>query len=131
MATFFFQGLMPFRSSDKIWKQIFWGVGVDTSLTFPYPIFPIFLKPAREFKPWKTNAVPPPESYVAEPEKKKGPPPGMDMAIKWSSVYEDNGEDAPKPYTGKARFLPTEEQPSDSGRSCTARELHFFFLLLC
>ncbi|XP_074524532.1 UPF0690 protein C1orf52 homolog [Halichoeres trimaculatus] len=71
-------------------------------------------EPAREFKPWKTNAVPPPESYAAEPEKKKGPPPGMDMAIKWSNVYEDNGEDAPQAYTGKAQFLPTEEQPSDS-----------------
>ncbi|XP_029939873.1 UPF0690 protein C1orf52 homolog [Salarias fasciatus] len=71
-------------------------------------------EPAKEFKPWKTNAVPPPESYTAEPERKKGPPPGMDMAIKWSNVYEDNGDDAPQPYTGKARFLPTEEQPSDS-----------------
>ncbi|XP_008332396.2 UPF0690 protein C1orf52 homolog [Cynoglossus semilaevis] len=72
-------------------------------------------EPIREFKPWKTNAVPPPESYAAEPEKKKGPPPGMDMAIKWSSVYEDNGEDAPHAYTGKARFLPDEEQQhSDS-----------------
>ncbi|XP_034561001.1 UPF0690 protein C1orf52 homolog [Notolabrus celidotus] len=72
-------------------------------------------EPARQFKPWKTNAVPPPESYTAEPEKKKGPPPGMDMAIKWSNVYEDNGEDAPQAYTGNARFLPTEEeQPSDS-----------------
>lgn len=70
-------------------------------------------EPAKEFKPWKTNAVPPPQSYTAEPEKKKGPPPGMDMAIKWSNVYEDNGEDAPR-HTGKARFLPTEEQPSDS-----------------
>ncbi|XP_035509482.1 UPF0690 protein C1orf52 homolog [Morone saxatilis] len=72
------------------------------------------VNPAREFKPWKTNAVPPPDSYTSEPEKKKGPPPGMDMAIKWSNVYEDNGEDAPQPYTGNARFLPTEEQPSDS-----------------
>ncbi|XP_015246664.1 UPF0690 protein C1orf52 homolog [Cyprinodon tularosa] len=71
-------------------------------------------EPAKEFKPWKTNAVPPPESYVAEPERKKGPPPGMDMAIKWSNVYEDNGEDAPNAYSGKARFLPAEEQPSDS-----------------
>lgn len=71
-------------------------------------------EPAKEFKPWKTNAVPPPESYTAEPEKKKGPPPGMDMAIKWSNVYEDNGEDAPQAYTGNARFLPAEEQPSDS-----------------
>ncbi|XP_042338669.1 UPF0690 protein C1orf52 homolog [Plectropomus leopardus] len=67
-------------------------------------------EPAREFKPWKTNAVPPPESYTAEPEKKKGAPPGMDMAIKWSNVYEDNGEDAPQPFTGKARFLPAEEE---------------------
>ncbi|KAM9383854.1 UPF0690 protein C1orf52 homolog [Pholidichthys leucotaenia] len=71
-------------------------------------------EPAREFKPWKTNAVPPPESYTAEPEKKKGPPPGMDMAIKWSNVYEDNGEDAPQAYSGKARFLPAEEQSSES-----------------
>ncbi|XP_005805191.1 UPF0690 protein C1orf52 homolog [Xiphophorus maculatus] len=71
-------------------------------------------EPAREFKPWKTNAVPPPETYAPEPERKKGPPPGMDMAIKWSSVYEDNGDDAPKAYSGKARFLPEEEQPSDS-----------------
>ncbi|KAK5613428.1 hypothetical protein CRENBAI_021822 [Crenichthys baileyi] len=71
-------------------------------------------EPVREFKPWKTNAVPPPESYAAEPEKKKGPPPGMDMAIKWSNVYEDNGDDAPQAYSGKARFLPAEEQPSDS-----------------
>ncbi|XP_049580818.1 UPF0690 protein C1orf52 homolog [Syngnathus scovelli] len=71
----------------------------------------------REFKPWMTNAVPPPQSYVAaEPEmkKKKGPPPGMDMAIKWSNVYEDNGEDAPKAQTEKAQFLPPEEQHVES-----------------
>ncbi|CAL1592710.1 unnamed protein product [Knipowitschia caucasica] len=69
----------------------------------------------KEFTPWKTNAVPPPQSYTAAPEpvKKKGPPPGMDMAIKWSNVYEDNGEDAPA-HAGKARFLPPEEQLSDS-----------------
>ncbi|KAL6108288.1 uncharacterized protein ACO6RY_18857 [Pungitius sinensis] len=71
-------------------------------------------EPAREFKPWKTNAVPPPESYAPEPEKKKGPPPGMDMAIKWSNVYEDNGQDAPQPFTGNARFLPTEEELPES-----------------
>ncbi|XP_031715468.1 UPF0690 protein C1orf52 homolog [Anarrhichthys ocellatus] len=71
-------------------------------------------EPAREFKPWKSNAVPPPESYTVEPEKKKGPPPGMDMAIKWSNVYEDNGEDAPQPFTGNARFLPTEEELPES-----------------
>ncbi|XP_047443831.1 UPF0690 protein C1orf52 homolog [Mugil cephalus] len=85
-------------------KQIDWD-----SLTVKAPE-----EPAREFKPWKTNAVPPPESYTAEPERKKGPPPGMDMAIKWSNVYEDNGEDAPQPFTGNARFLPAEEQPSES-----------------
>lgn len=61
----------------------------------------------KEFKVWKTNAVPPPESYATE-EKKKGPPPGMDMAIKWSNVYEDNGDDAPQ-AAAKARFLPEEE----------------------
>lgn len=46
----------------------------------------------------------------------------MDMAIKWSNVYEDNGDDAPQAATGKARFLPDEEQLPDpeSGRS----ELH-------
>ncbi|XP_033820598.1 UPF0690 protein C1orf52 homolog isoform X2 [Periophthalmus magnuspinnatus] len=69
----------------------------------------------KEFAPWKTNAVPPPQSYSAAPEpvKKKGPPPGMDMAIKWSNVYEDNGADAPA-HSGKARFLPPEEQLSES-----------------
>ncbi|XP_034738164.1 UPF0690 protein C1orf52 homolog [Etheostoma cragini] len=80
-------------------KQIDW-----ESLTVKAPE-----EPAREFKPWKTNAVPPPESYATEPEKKKGAPPGMDMAIKWSNVYEDNGEDAPQPFSGNARFLPEEE----------------------
>ncbi|KAL7397653.1 hypothetical protein ABVT39_025807 [Epinephelus coioides] len=79
-------------------------------------------EPAREFKPWKTNAVPPPESYTTEPEKKKGAPPGMDMAIKWSNVYEDNGEDAPQPYTGNARFLPAEEEPPVSDEESEKQE---------
>ncbi|XP_062308751.1 UPF0690 protein C1orf52 homolog [Osmerus eperlanus] len=70
-------------------------------------------EPAKEFKPWKTNAVPPPQTYATE-EKKKGAPPGMDMAIKWSNVYEDNGDDAPKPHSGNAIFVPEEEQLSDS-----------------
>ncbi|KAK2835211.1 hypothetical protein Q5P01_015695 [Channa striata] len=85
-------------------KQIDWD-----SLTVKAPE-----EPVREFKPWKTNAVPPPESYAAEPEKKKGPPPGMDMAIKWSNVYEDNGEDAPQHHTGNAKFLPADEELSES-----------------
>ncbi|XP_078114600.1 UPF0690 protein C1orf52 homolog [Sander vitreus] len=85
-------------------KQIDW-----ESLTVKAPE-----EPAREFKPWKTNAVPPPESYTTEPEKKKGAPPGMDMAIKWSNVYEDNGEDAPQSFSGNARFLPAEEELSGS-----------------
>ncbi|XP_028259584.1 UPF0690 protein C1orf52 homolog [Parambassis ranga] len=85
-------------------KQIDWD-----SLTVKAPE-----EPVREFQPWKTNAVPPPQSYAAEPVKKKGPPPGMDMAIKWSNVYEDNGEDAPKAFTGKAQFLPAEEQLPES-----------------
>lgn len=86
------------------------------------------MKPAKEFKPWNTTAVPPPESYSAEPVKKKGPPPGMDMAIKWSNVYEDNGEDAPKARTGTAQFLPPEEQLSDSGLSFTVETLVQFCL---
>ncbi|XP_005993917.1 UPF0690 protein C1orf52 homolog [Latimeria chalumnae] len=61
--------------------------------------------PPKEFKVWKTNAVPPPETY--ENEEKKPPPPGMDMAIKWSSMYEDNGEDAPH-LAAKAHVLPEE-----------------------
>ncbi|XP_029110765.1 UPF0690 protein C1orf52 homolog [Scleropages formosus] len=69
-------------------------------------------EPPKEFKMWKTNAVPPPQSYVTE-EKKRAPP-GRDMAIKWSNVYEDNGDDAPQSATGKARFLPDEEQLSHS-----------------
>ncbi|XP_016408683.1 UPF0690 protein C1orf52 homolog [Sinocyclocheilus rhinocerous] len=64
----------------------------------------------KEFKVWKNNAVPPPQTYVTE-EKKKGAPDGMDMAIKWSNVYEDNGDDAPQAHGGPAHFLPEEEEP--------------------
>ncbi|KAM8930026.1 UPF0690 protein C1orf52 homolog [Pelodytes ibericus] len=71
-------------------------------------------EPRREFKVWKTNAVPPPESY--QTEEKKGPPPEMDMAIKWSNMYQDNGEDAPQNAT-KAKFLPEEETQENSGTS--------------
>lgn len=89
------------------------------------------MQPAKEFKPWNTAAVPPPESYSAEPVKKKGPPPGMDMAIKWSNVYEDNGEDAPKAHMGKAQFLPPEEQLSDSGLSFSVETPLLFCLVSC
>ncbi|CAI9547382.1 unnamed protein product [Staurois parvus] len=68
-------------------------------------------EPPREFKVWKTNAVPPPESYKIE--EKKGPPPELDMAIKWSSMYQDNGDDAPQ-QVNKVTFLPDEENPDDS-----------------
>ncbi|NXX14196.1 CA052 protein, partial [Podargus strigoides] len=65
-------------------------------------------EPPREFKVWKSNAVPPPETY-SPPEKKPPPPPALDMAIKWSNIYEDNGQDAPR-QAGGARALPDEEQ---------------------
>ncbi|TRY95196.1 hypothetical protein DNTS_034194 [Danionella cerebrum] len=58
-------------------------------------------EPPKEFKEWKSNAVPPPQTYVSE-EKKKCAPTGMDMAIKWSNVYEDNGDDAPQAHRGPA-----------------------------
>ncbi|XP_009983767.1 PREDICTED: UPF0690 protein C1orf52 homolog, partial [Tauraco erythrolophus] len=62
----------------------------------------------REFRVWRSNAVPPPETYSL-PEKKPPPPPALDMAIKWSNIYEDNGADAPR-QASKAKFLPDEEQ---------------------
>ncbi|XP_019383878.1 PREDICTED: UPF0690 protein C1orf52 homolog [Gavialis gangeticus] len=65
-------------------------------------------EPPKEFKVWKTNAVPPPETYSIT-EKKAPPPPELDMAIKWSNIYEDNGDDAPQ-QTNKVKFLPEEEQ---------------------
>ncbi|XP_072275687.1 UPF0690 protein C1orf52 homolog [Pyxicephalus adspersus] len=68
-------------------------------------------EPPKEFKVWKMNAVPPPESYKVE--EKKGPPPELDMAIKWSSMYQDNGDDAPQ-QASKAKFLPDEEAVADS-----------------
>ncbi|XP_027550064.1 UPF0690 protein C1orf52 homolog [Neopelma chrysocephalum] len=67
-------------------------------------------EPPREFKVWRSNAVPPPETY-SPPEKPPPPAPAVDMAIKWSNIYEDNGDDAPRP-AGKAKFLPDEEQES-------------------
>ncbi|XP_051869055.1 UPF0690 protein C1orf52 homolog [Pristis pectinata] len=50
-------------------------------------------EPPKEFKVWKTNAVPPPETYTVEERKA---PSGVDMAVKWSSMYQDNGDDAPQ-----------------------------------
>ncbi|XP_068095217.1 UPF0690 protein C1orf52 homolog [Hyperolius riggenbachi] len=68
-------------------------------------------EPPKEFKLWKTNAVPPPESYKIE--EKKGPPPELDMAIKWSSMYQDNGDDAPN-QGNKAQVLPDDEAATES-----------------
>ncbi|XP_078416792.1 UPF0690 protein C1orf52 homolog [Cetorhinus maximus] len=65
-------------------------------------------EPPKEFKAWKTNAVPPPETYAVEEKK---PPLGVDMAVKWSSMYQDNGDDAPQ---CKAALLPEEPEISDS-----------------
>uniref|UniRef100_A0A8C5QMU5 Chromosome 1 open reading frame 52 n=1 Tax=Leptobrachium leishanense TaxID=445787 RepID=A0A8C5QMU5_9ANUR len=62
-------------------------------------------EPPREFKVWKTNAVPPPETYQAE---RKAPPAELDMAIKWSSIYQDNGDDAPH-IASNSNLLPQEE----------------------
>lgn len=66
--------------------------------------------PPKEFKVWKSNYVSPPETYSAE---KKPPPPELDMAIKWSNIYEDNGDDAP-PSAKKARLLPEGEETVES-----------------
>ncbi|KAL8177356.1 UNVERIFIED_CONTAM: hypothetical protein K2H54_043921 [Gekko kuhli] len=65
-------------------------------------------EPPKEFKAWNTNAVPPPETYTVK-ETKPPPPPELDMAIKWSNMYEDNGDDAPR-HTNKVNFLPDKEQ---------------------
>ncbi|XP_062437262.1 UPF0690 protein C1orf52 homolog [Rhea pennata] len=60
-------------------------------------------EPPKEFKAWKSSAVPPPPVY--SPPERRPPPPALDMAIKWSNMYEDNGEDAPRPG-GLGRFVP-------------------------
>nr|XP_056701211.1 UPF0690 protein C1orf52 homolog [Euleptes europaea] len=65
-------------------------------------------EPPKEFKAWSTNAVPPPETYSVK-ETKPPPPPELDMAIKWSNMYEDNGDDAPR-HANKVNFLPDKEQ---------------------
>lgn len=65
-------------------------------------------QPPKEFKAWTTHAVPPPETYSVK-ETKPPPPPELDMAIKWSNMYEDNGDDAPR-NPNKVNFLPAEEE---------------------
>lgn len=55
--------------------------------------------------------MPPPETYAQE---RKPPPPELDMAIKWSNIYEDNGDDAPQ-NAKKARLLPEGEETLESG----------------
>ncbi|KAM7317827.1 UPF0690 protein C1orf52 homolog [Microtus oregoni] len=67
-------------------------------------------EPPKEFKVWKSTYVPPPETYSTE---KKPPPPELDMAIKWSNIYEDNGDDAPQ-NAKKARLLPEGEETVES-----------------
>ena len=37
------------------------------------------------------------------------------MAIKWSNIYEDNGDDAPQ-NVKKARLLPEGEETVESGK---------------
>lgn len=37
------------------------------------------------------------------------------MAIKWSNIYEDNGDDAPQ-NAKKARLLPEGEETLESGK---------------
>nr|XP_036868364.1 UPF0690 protein C1orf52 homolog isoform X1 [Manis javanica] len=66
-------------------------------------------EPPKEFKIWKSNCVPPPETYTTD----KKPPPELDMAIKWSNMYEDNGDDAPQ-NAKKARLLPEGEETVES-----------------
>uniref|UniRef100_A0A8D0DVH1 Chromosome 1 open reading frame 52 n=1 Tax=Salvator merianae TaxID=96440 RepID=A0A8D0DVH1_SALMN len=65
-------------------------------------------EPPKEFKAWTTHAVPPPETYSVK-ETKPPPPPELDMAIKWSNIYEDNGDDAPQ-HTKKINSIPKEEE---------------------
>lgn len=67
-----------------------------------------FPQPPKEFKAWTTNAVPPPETYTVK-ETKPPPPPELDMAIKWSNMYEDNGDDAPR-HANKMSSLAEEEE---------------------
>lgn len=68
----------------------------------------LFQQPPKEFKAWSMNAVPPPETYSVK-ETKPPPPPELDMAIKWSNMYEDNGDDAPR-HTNKVNLLPEKEE---------------------
>ncbi|XP_068950688.1 UPF0690 protein C1orf52 homolog [Petaurus breviceps papuanus] len=69
-------------------------------------------EPPKEFRVWKSSAVPPPDSYSVR-EKKPPPPPELDMAIKWSNIYEDNGDDAPQ-NAHKAKLLPEGEETLES-----------------
>uniref|UniRef100_A0A5F4VZU6 Uncharacterized protein n=1 Tax=Callithrix jacchus TaxID=9483 RepID=A0A5F4VZU6_CALJA len=66
--------------------------------------------PPKEFKIWKSNCVPPPETYTTE---KKPPPPELDVAIKWSNIYEDNSGEALQ-NAKKARLLPEGEETLES-----------------
>ncbi|XP_074077876.1 UPF0690 protein C1orf52 homolog [Macrotis lagotis] len=68
-------------------------------------------EPPKEFRVWKPSCVPPPDAYGLR-ERKPAPPPELDMAIKWSDMYEDNGADAPA--AAKAKLLPEGEETAES-----------------
>uniref|UniRef100_A0A8C9PEF4 Uncharacterized protein n=1 Tax=Spermophilus dauricus TaxID=99837 RepID=A0A8C9PEF4_SPEDA len=67
-------------------------------------------EPPKEFKIWKSNYVPPPETYTIE---KKPLPPELDMAIEGLKIYEDRGDGAPQ-NAKKARLLPEGEEALES-----------------
>ncbi|XP_078264247.1 UPF0690 protein C1orf52 homolog [Rhinoraja longicauda] len=65
-------------------------------------------EPPKEFRAWKGSTVPPPDSYGTE---ERSVPSGVDMAVKWSSMYQDNGDDAPHREAGS---LPGTDNNPDS-----------------
>ncbi|KAG8132600.1 hypothetical protein E2320_010442 [Naja naja] len=71
---------------------------------------PAFLyNPLHKEIDWESRVVRAPEETYAIKEKKPPAPPERDMAIKWSNIYEDNGDDAPR-HVNNVPFLPEEEQ---------------------
>ncbi|KAM8805776.1 UPF0690 protein C1orf52 homolog [Eudromia elegans] len=90
-------------------------------------------EPPREFRAWRSSAEPPAEA-PAPPEPRAPPPPARDMAIKWSDVYADNGEDAPR-APARARFLPEDErrlaEPEPAPQPCGMRRLPVTCSVLC
>ncbi|KAK2098168.1 hypothetical protein P7K49_023619 [Saguinus oedipus] len=93
----------PAKSADGSWNK------AEKRLPGPDELFRSVTCPAFLYNPLNKQI-----DWERHTTEKKPPPPELDMAIKWSNIYEDNGDHAPQ-NAKKTRLLPEGEETLESG----------------